>query len=131
MALLPFEDLLEAARRGDWELVDESLEYAHITPERIRWAVKQGINDPSPDVRELAATVLQDSDPQRQAFTDEERETLLQYECNVDNDDIVQYRIAMALYKRGVRDRIVLDLIEEASLNRYVHKEARKCLDEF
>ena len=128
MVLLPFEDLLEAARRGDWALVDDSLEYSHITPERIRWAIEHGISDPSPDVRELAATVLQDSG-QSHAFTDEEREALLRYERDIDNDDIVQYRIAMALYKRGIRDQIVLDLMKEAALNRYVHKEARDLLD--
>jgi hypothetical protein len=127
MVLVSFDDLLTAAKRGDWEFVDGSLERAHLTPERIRWAIQKGIVDPDPDVRDFAATVLEDSDP-GQAFTEKEQEVLLQ-RMDEDDYDIVRYRIAIALYKRGNRDSGVVGTMHEAALNRYIYKEARALLD--
>lgn len=127
MALLPFEDLLEAAKRGDWGFVDYCLEYSHLTPERVAWAIREGVSDSDVDVRELAATVLEDSDA-KIVFTDDESALLLR-RMREEDCDLVRYRIAIALYRRKNCDPLVIEAMHEAALNRYIYKEARALLD--
>lgn len=105
-----FDDLLEAAKKGDSMLVDKCLANSDIGPEQLAWVKNEGGMDPDDNVREFAATVLHVSN----SHLDQATQTWMEEWMEKDRCEVVQYRVAIALYKRGNRKQFVIQMFEEA-----------------
>jgi hypothetical protein len=106
-----FQDLLEAAKREDWDFVDANISSEHLTLERLQWAKREGLVDADQNVRDFAATLLDESD----AVLDKVDQAWLAGQMAEDDHPIVRYRLAIALYKRGNRSPEVVAMMKEAS----------------
>jgi hypothetical protein len=105
-----FEQLIEAARKENWEFVDENINESHLTRVQVDWALDMGLGDEDKNIRDLAATLL---DKSNEALNPEEMEKLEKI-MTEDSYHIVQYRIAIALYKRGNRNPLVVQMMKDA-----------------
>ncbi len=101
----PRENFIAAAEAENWSWIDENLRDQNISVDDIRWVMEvagtfgQGSNN----YRDLAATYLVVSNRKLDA---EETKRVLTW-MRGDSYYIVVYRLAIALYKRGVRDKDV------------------------
>ena len=117
-----FEELIVAAQRGDWELVDFQIVHAeHQTEERIAWAHNEGLSSSDQNIRDLAATLLDESDAELPQETLDRLEQLMKS----DPHHIVRFRLAIALWKRRVRSEAVREMMEAAKVDEDVGSEAR------
>ncbi|MFH0804103.1 MAG: hypothetical protein V1896_00690 [Candidatus Zambryskibacteria bacterium] len=105
-----FEQLVEAAKNNDWGFVDENINESHLSYEYTVWAIKDGLLDKDRNVRDLAATILDKSNEQLDPEDAKEVERIMLRETY----HIVIYRLAIALYKRGIRNTAIERLMSEA-----------------
>ncbi len=110
MSTFTRQDFIDAALRLNWEWVDKNLNDGDITPDDILWATTTGIKDASKDIRDLAATYLTTS-VLPLALEDERKLVRVML---TDPYHIVQYRLAIALYKRGNRIVEVVNMFQKA-----------------
>ena len=102
--------LIDAAQNEDWDFVDGNINISHLTGEPIVWALKDGLVDQDQNIRDLAATLLDKSDEEINIDDIKRLEDIM----TSDSYHIVQYRIAIALYKRGDRNQSVLQKMQSA-----------------
>jgi hypothetical protein len=102
--------LIEAAKIEDWSFVDGNINGYHLEGEPFEWAMNAGLTDADKNVRDLAATLLDKSDE----TIDTETTTKLLKTMADDDHNIVRYRLAIALYKRGDRSPSVIKMMQEA-----------------
>ncbi|OHA20147.1 MAG: hypothetical protein A2836_00945 [Candidatus Taylorbacteria bacterium RIFCSPHIGHO2_01_FULL_45_63] len=105
-----FEELLEAAREESWQFVDENISESYLTEKYIRWALTEGLFDADPNIRDLAATILNMSDTPLNPPDIKTLEAVLED----DPYHIVRFRVAIALYKRKRQTPLVLRVMEQA-----------------
>jgi len=105
-----FDRLIEAAKNNDWNFVDENINESHLTYEHIVWAIKDGLLNKDLNVRDLAATILDRSGEPLDSEDAKEIEKIMLRETY----HIVIYRLAIALYKRGIRNTAIERLMSEA-----------------
>ena len=111
----------------DWLSIDEKISQPQfLTAENVRWAIHFGLNDTNRNIRDLAATILDNAEP---TLSEKEIE-LLKTWMERDQYDIVRYRLAIALFKNGSEDNEVKNLFNEALKNESVGKIAEKILNE-
>lgn len=104
------EQLIEAAQKENWDFVDGHINNSHLTSEPINWALNIGLYIEDQNVRDLAATLLDRSDEE---IKPEDVEKLQKIMVE-DSYHIVRYRVAVALYKRGNRNSVVEQMMQEA-----------------
>jgi len=107
---LTFEGLLALAKNEDWDAVDKLIKEFNITRKIIDWALNTGIFDEDNNVRDLATTFLDNSDIDLK----ETEITILKDIMKKDIYNIVQFRTAIALYKRGDRSTEVEEMMQKA-----------------
>lgn len=105
-----FKELIEAARKEDWDFVDGNINESHLTRTQINWALDMGLGDEDKNIRDLAATLLDKSDESLNPEEVQKLENIM----TEDSYHIVQYRIAIALYKRGNRNPLVVQMMKDA-----------------
>lgn len=122
------ENLIEAAIADDWDQIDAALLIgnAFISEGMFAWATEAARLDTDNDVRDLAASILLASDrPLSELDTH-----LLVRHALTDAYRIVRFRLALALYKRGVMDGRIVSLLVEATKDPDVGPCARAMIDE-
>jgi hypothetical protein len=95
--IVSFEEIIGAARREEWALVNNYINGSIINNEQINWVLDIGIFDENQNIRNLAATLLDKSDIPLDLVDVENLENVMAS----DPSNIVRYKIAIALYKRG------------------------------
>lgn len=109
------ENLIEAARKEDWDYVDETI--PKISGDRIYidWAIKEGIDDNNGNVRDLAVSILGKTKLNDKDL--KEIETKF-HRCLYDSNTYVRYRTVFALMeqKSGVygRNPLIVKTLKEA-----------------
>ena len=119
-----FLALLEAAKREEWGLVDDNVGKLELTEERLKWILTVGIFDKDKNIRDFSATLLDQSDI---VLTRGDLE-FLEERMMEDSYDIVQYRLAIALYKRDYQTAEVEEMMQKAKDDPNVGEEAKKYL---
>ena len=104
------EQLIESAQKENWGFVDDHINNSHLSGEPIIWALNIGLHNEDQNIRDLAATLLDISDEEIDQKNIEKLEKIMVE----DSYHIVRYRIAIALYKRGNRNSVVEQMIQEA-----------------
>jgi hypothetical protein len=107
--LADLEQLKAAARRGDWAYVDENIGQLG-GDDGHRWAFGTGLDDPNPNIRDLAATLLGMA---AFPFTSTETDKLYQ-KMKTDDSLVVRARCAFAMVIRHDQSDLVLKIIREA-----------------
>lgn len=123
--IVSLNELIDAAKREDWDFVDGNINESHLSREQIDWALKIGLADTDDNVRDLAATLLDRSDE----VLGEEEVGALEKQMAEDSYHIVRFRIAIALYKRGDRNDAVAEIMNEAKNDPDVGELASKYLE--
>ncbi len=102
--------LKKTARAEDWDTIDAQLPGVSNFANIIGWAKGKGMLDPNPHLRDLAMSILEQSDwrlsPKKLAKVGVLMET--------DKSPYVRARAAFALFKRGIRTEVVLKTLHEA-----------------
>ncbi|MEK7108857.1 MAG: hypothetical protein AAB919_00270 [Patescibacteria group bacterium] len=104
------QDFIERAKREDWPWVDANLTNELITPDWIYWVRRKGWMDDNDNVRDLAATIMMVSDTEINQIDQAWFEAWM----SEDDFEVVRYRLAVALYKRGNRYDEVTAMFDEA-----------------
>jgi hypothetical protein len=105
-----FEDLLDAVKIGDLDYVDRAIEAFDIAIEIIDWALEEGLLDDDDNIRDFAATLLDDSEV---ILTKSDMEKIKNIMAK-DKYLIVQFRLAVALYKAGDESSEVEEMMQRA-----------------
>ncbi len=110
MPLLSIEELESAAKRQDWEVVDAALPGVCNQPTYVTWATQAVSTDINPDVRDLAAGLLE------LTSHDFDKDLIKELRaCMVTDDNrYVRFRLAFALFRHGDRTTDTIDLIQRA-----------------
>ena len=119
-----FDKLIKLAKAGEWDVVDARLKDEIILEQDFLWALKIGITHPNENIRDFAATVLMVSS---KTLTTEHMDAL-RAQIATDTSNIVQFRIAMALYKRSDRSEETVAMVRKATHNSDVATLANECL---
>ena len=117
-----FEDLLAAAKRKDWAFVDEHIG-GFIKMNEVLWALNHGLIDSEYNIRDLAATILDESEVRLPGPTISQQ---LEAQMQTDPYPIVCFRLAVALWKRGYHTDAVMAKMREALADPDVGETARK-----
>lgn len=113
------DDLMVAARAGQWQIVDENLLVLAKDEEVIRWSWV-GVDDEDDNIRDLAVSAIEKSG---QPLT-ETQENKLRGLLSGDPNPYVQFRSAFALFNRGDRSEVVINKIREAAKDEDVREIA-------
>ena len=116
--------LVEAAKNDDWNSVDAQIQSA-VNKEGVAWACGIGLLDESPQVRDLAASILEKANPTEFPLHDLARAKLHAL-LKSDENQYVRYRSAFALWTRHVRDDEVMRTMHQAALDRDVGEIAKE-----
>ncbi len=125
MQSIGLDDLMVAARVGQWDVVDENLSVLAIKEEVIKWSWV-GVDDEDDNIRDLAVSAIEQS---KQLLTEEQKEKLKSL-MSGDTNPFVQYRSAFALFNRGDRSEEVVAKIREAATNEDVREIAENYLSQ-
>lgn len=125
-----FNDLKQAAIAEDWKTVDELLTTKReeiMRPVTVAWASGAGLRDSNPNVRDLAASILEKAVPEKDfgQFGADAMQLILDALQN-DPNIYVRYRLAFALYQRKDRSPLVEAMMDEAEKDADVGDIARK-----
>lgn len=113
------DDLMVAARAGQWQIVDENLPVLAKDKEVIRWSWV-GVDDEDDNIRDLAVSAIEKSgQPLTEIQVNKLKDLLLG-----DPNPFVQYRSAFALFVRGDRSEVVINKIREAAKDEDVREIA-------
>jgi hypothetical protein len=116
-----FREMLEKAKAGEWNFVDANI--SHFTgPKDVEWSVLKGLYEDNRDVRDLASTILIESEE------DLHPEEIRKLKLKMMNDPyhIVRLRLAVALWKRRERTVDVRSKMAKARLDPDVGPTAEK-----
>lgn len=108
-----FQNLLEAARRGgddDWVLIDARLPEVR-SAETIDWAFGPGLSDNDDNIRDFAASLIEDWVGE----LPEGAEARIVELMNTDSHLPVRLRLAAGRWKRGDRSDLVRGILNEAA----------------
>ncbi len=106
---MKYSKLRKAAKMEDWSFVDNNLN-AEVANCVLYHAIEEDLFDRDDNVRDLVATILMISD----AKLSTRQLSIIESRVLADEYRIVRFRLAIALYKRGVRARLVVTAVEEA-----------------
>ncbi len=124
---MTLSELIELAKQDTpeaWEIIDRALKAYKPAPDFLFW-VRWGARGATVDgVRDLAASILMASDEP----LDEAGQVVIERWMAEDTYHIVRYRLAVALYQRGIRTDAVVAMMEEASNDSDVGELARNVL---
>ena len=124
-----FQRLLEAAKAGDWDLVDKEISSV-INFHGVLWAAgRGGLGNTDENVRDFAATILEMS-PKIDYPLQPDVIKLMREMMSSDKNPFVRYRLAFALWRRKIRDDAVKQLMEDAQQVSDVSDLATKYLAE-
>src|SRR5690349_17996857 len=119
---ITFDTIVDAALHEQWDFVDDNLK-PFLDTEGFAWALKNiAVGDHNRNVRDLAATILNRTDFE---ISEKDVERLLTQMEDRNEYGIVRYRLAIALYRRGIKRPAVLQMMDEARKHADVGKEAR------
>lgn len=104
------QQLIAAARQGDWVYIDQVLPELCDRPDVVAWALGQGLGDPAGELRDLAASIIEQSHCQLDAQNIQELTTVMM----TDADPYASYHAAFALFIHGDRTNAVIEKIETA-----------------
>lgn len=121
-ATITSDKLREEALRGNWDFIDTNLGPAHLTQEEVIRALTEDLVSEDQNLRDYGATVLIRSNEELSVEALGRMNRLMA----TDPSDIVQFRLAMALFKRGNRTEEVLTLMGRARLDSEVGEEAEE-----
>ena len=119
-----FDELLFCAKQEEWGFVDTHIG-EHVGLKETMWAVDQGLHDPDQNVRDLAATILDESEGH---FGPAIMETL-EAQMRADTHHIVRLRLAVALWKHGRQTDEVRSMMDAALADPDVGSTAHKWLN--
>jgi hypothetical protein len=108
-----FGQLIEAAQLENWDFVNRHLNGEHLSKDRVVWVFIEGLSHRDQNVRDLAVSILDESDV---PLSDSEIQ-IIEHVMRTDSYDIVQFRAAMALFKRNHRTNEVMQMMAEAAAN--------------
>ena len=121
--MVSLESLVSAAVKEEWGFVDEKIEKGFdITTAVMSWAISLGMKSEDKNVRDLAATILDKSDLEINPVD----VGVLKGIMEKDPYDIVRFRIAIALSKRGDKSPAVEKMMLEAREDPNVGETANK-----
>lgn len=106
-------DLIRAARRGEWGLIDAAIPPMANDSEVISWVWGKGIGSKDGNLRDLAVSILEKSSYELKPENREKLRELLKG----DENPYVQFRAAFTLFNRGDRSGVVIDKLYEATGN--------------
>lgn len=116
-----FDDLKKAAREGEWAFVDKHVPN-YLDEESVRWALTHGLVDEKENIRDLAATILNESGEELDVAMMQKIERIM----ITDSNRFVRLRLAIALHKRGYYSPAVSRLWNEALKDPEVGEAAKK-----
>ena len=120
-----FQRLLEAAKAGDWELVDAEI-HSVVNFHGVLWAAgRGGLGNSDANIRDFAATILEKSPKIDYPLTPDIRELMRDRMLN-DTNKAVRLRLACAFFRRKIRDEEVLKIMAEAELDPDVGPSAKE-----
>lgn len=123
---MAMEDLIEAAKKEKWELVDEKILVAAQKDANVVWAYTRGLKDSDGNVRDLAASLLAKARLSQREM--QEAKPVLMQVMRSDSNPYARYRSAFALAEHGCATRPVVDVLREAEKDKYVGKIAKQYL---
>ncbi len=92
-------ELMEAAKKENWDLVDKKIPEACKDEDIVKWAFERGLNNPDGNIRDLAASILTEADISSGKFTS--MRDKLHKVMSSDSNIYAQYRSAFALANHG------------------------------
>ncbi len=122
---LTIEQLADGARHRPWIWLSTNLHDTDITPHDIGWAITEAQYSDNVDLRIVGASYLTVSTLHLNILDVGAIIAWLEDEIN----DVVRYRLAIALYKRGNRDDLVVDTFDEACASAEMGAVAAKYKD--
>ncbi len=103
------DDMIRAALRDDWEFVDANIR-EHISFKDVCWAIGKGLASTDYNVRDLAATILDETD----TTIGQNIRPALETQMKDDPHRIVRLRLAIALWKNNHRSDAVKAMMKDA-----------------
>ena len=92
---MAMEDLIAAAKKEKWKVVDRNLPEAAQKDANVVWAYRDGLKDPNGNVRDLAATLLAKAKLSVREM--QEARPILRSVMMSDSNPYARYRSAFAL----------------------------------
>ncbi len=125
---MTMEELIGAAKREEWDFVDEQIPAAVRFEVNVVWAYRNGLNNSDGNVRDLAASMLVKAKLSPTGMR-EAKPALLRV-MKSDSNPYARYRSAFALAEHGYATKPVLAVLSEAEKDKDkdVRGEARKYL---
>jgi hypothetical protein len=90
--MLKLDDLINAAKKEDWGLVDKTIPEICNKKTYVEWAYKKGLKHTDDNVRDLAASILE-----KTRTLNPEMKTRLYYVMKDDSNFYAKFRAACAL----------------------------------
>ncbi len=106
---MPLDLLLQAAQQEEWDTVDGALS-AGVNDRYIGWALESGLDVKDPNLRDLAASIIEKSDTELEPGTLDKLMVLVVGDENL----YVRFRAAFALFSHGSRDPKVMETLRAA-----------------
>lgn len=119
------EQLIEAARKEDWDTVDQEIPKIVKKRAAVQWAYKTGIKDSNANVRDLAVSILEKAPILEQDFSGM-RETVYNL-MKSDAHRYVRFRAAftLAVHGAGEHKKDVARTLQEAEKDKDVSDIAK------
>ncbi|MBU4086642.1 MAG: HEAT repeat domain-containing protein [Nanoarchaeota archaeon] len=117
------EDLIDAAKRENWKVVDRKLPEAAMKDANVVWAYTRGLKDSDGNVRDLAASLLAKANLSTREM--QEAKPILRSVMMSDSNPYARYRSAFALAEHGDCSSSVVEVLREAAKDKDVSKIAK------
>ncbi len=117
MRNIEIEELVDAAKREDWDTIDDVIPKVCNTQSYIQWAYETGVEDKDGNVRDLAVSILEKAQIPSAHFRDIGK--TLYGLMNSDDNPYVRFRAAFALaaHDMGDHGERVIEVLREAKKN--------------
>lgn len=117
-------NLIADAQQGKWSSVDRNLPLVCDNLVFVDWALENGLGDPNGDLRDLAVSILEQSEHELEPDEIGKLKNMMK----TDGNPFVQFRAAFALFNHGVRPPEVIEKLHQASRDKDVGEIAKNYL---
>jgi hypothetical protein len=128
MENMDLDSLIGAARREQWETVDEAIPGLCNNGHVVDWASQEGLKDGDGNIRDLAVSLLEKT----RVLTGEMKERLFK-RMKEDDNPYVRYRSAFAIaaHDTGYHRQEVIETLKQAQQDENVSEFAEDYLKKF
>ena len=121
-----FNGLINAAKKGDWEIVDRDILRVCNEPQFIEWALRYGMHNEETSLRDFSVSLIEKSECKLNPEQIDSLKALMQKDKSCD----VRHRTGFTLFKHGIRSRDVIRTVTDALKDPSIREIAQEYLNQ-